>query len=710
MKKVLFGACFFVCAAVFTAADNTGRVLASETNGQIRNAYDLTGFQVLSLLQEEKVELNIRNFKDPAVLDMARKYDHDGDGALDQEERDSVTSAGLSGQGIQDPSGLYYFRRIRWMNLNENRIRKIELKHFPELEVLYINNNELESLDGNFNTQLQEVTLLGNYNLQGTLSFVNSPDLRLLHCGDTGLEKINLSENGALEAFSASHTPSLRTIVYPEIQKSAKPLSVSPKDLYAQDFGEKGKHIQWRIYGNGTDGELLQENADSVKSYGLTLKSTWEANEYTIEYQMPKEASFKEPENVITQGKAAEKIQLPDVQIKEGYHFVKWTSSKGTIQKNEFQYAPDGKKETVKLTYVVEKDQPVIPERIKVNFQPGADHVQGTMESMEADNGKRFYFPKNRYQREGYSFRGWKLINGTTVYPQGGSIYVSGRTQDLEVTAVWEKIKGVLVIGQKEKEIVQQHVLSEEDLETPEKEGYEFRRWELDGKTVQSGDMVKVTSQGERIRILPVYEERISEAEEKIPEAAQESAAEETAPADSEAATEKEPVVQENAVRKKMTKVSVAKISQQVYQNRPAAVKPVLKDGKYILKEGKDYRTIYYNHKGPGTAKIKFTGIGQYTGSLERSFVIVPKAPSLKAQAGRKSITVSSSSAKVSGYQISYSLSRNKNFRTVTTGKKYKIKNLKSKKTYYIKVRAYKTVQGRKIYSSYSKLIKIRVK
>ena len=137
MKKVLLRICFLAYAAAVMAGKDAGRVSASETKGQMQEQYGFPKFQVLSLLQtdkEKKVELNLQNFRDPAVLEMAQRYDRDGDGALNEEERDRVTSVGLSGRGIQDPSGLYHFRKIQWLNLNENRIQQIDLAYFPELE------------------------------------------------------------------------------------------------------------------------------------------------------------------------------------------------------------------------------------------------------------------------------------------------------------------------------------------------------------------------------------------------------------------------------------------------------------------------------------------------------------------------------------------------------------------------------------------------
>ncbi|SDB22308.1 hypothetical protein [Eubacterium oxidoreducens] len=69
--------------------------------------------------------------------------------------------------------------------------------------------------------------------------------------------------------------------------------------------------------------------------------------------------------------------------------------------------------------------------------------------------------------------------------------------------------------------------------------------------------------------------------------------------------------------------------------------------------------------------------------------------------------------AGVSGYQIRYSYKKNmKKSKTVTTSKVTKtIKNLKSNKTVYIKVRAYKKdALGNRVYGAWSKKIKVKVK
>ena len=144
----------------------------------------------------------------------------------------------------------------------------------------------------------------------------------------------------------------------------------------------------------------------------------------------------------------------------------------------------------------------------------------------------------------------------------------------------------------------------------------------------------------------------------------------------------------------------------------------VIVDGS-ILKPGKDYKVTYKNNKAVGTAQVKVTGIGNYTGTLSGSFSINPKPVKLKKLTGKKkSITVKweKPSAQVSGCQIQYSISKTfeSESRILTAAgknkKSAKIKNLKAKKTYYVRIRTYKTVNGQTYYSAWSKSMKIKTK
>lgn len=128
--------------------------------------------------------------------------------------------------------------------------------------------------------------------------------------------------------------------------------------------------------------------------------------------------------------------------------------------------------------------------------------------------------------------------------------------------------------------------------------------------------------------------------------------------------------------------------------------------------------TFYSNNKKVGTATVNVTGKGLYFGSKSFTFKIKPVSTTIKKLSkGSKSFIVkwTKKSSQVTGYQIQYS--RNKNFTNAkkVTVKSYKttskkISKLSKKKTYYVRVRTYKTVNGVKYYSSYSAVKKIKTK
>lgn len=98
--------------------------------------------------------------------------------------------------------------------------------------------------------------------------------------------------------------------------------------------------------------------------------------------------------------------------------------------------------------------------------------------------------------------------------------------------------------------------------------------------------------------------------------------------------------------------------------------------------------------------------------------MVKPKKTSIKKLSkGKKKFTVTWAKVSgVKGYQIQYSSNKKfkKNNKSVTVTKqkttKATVKKLKSKKKYYVRVRTYKTVNGKKIYSSWSKVKSVKTK
>lgn len=139
--------------------------------------------------------------------------------------------------------------------------------------------------------------------------------------------------------------------------------------------------------------------------------------------------------------------------------------------------------------------------------------------------------------------------------------------------------------------------------------------------------------------------------------------------------------------------------------------------GNTKLVKDVDYKVTYKNYKNVGTATIVITGIGNYTGMINKTFKILPKGTSIsKVTSRKKKLIVKWKKQKQStnGYQIQYSTS--KKFTTKKTKIKKITKNtttqstiskLKSKTKYYVRIRTYKKVQGKTYYSTWSK-VKVR--
>lgn len=129
------------------------------------------------------------------------------------------------------------------------------------------------------------------------------------------------------------------------------------------------------------------------------------------------------------------------------------------------------------------------------------------------------------------------------------------------------------------------------------------------------------------------------------------------------------------------------------------------------LKNGTDYTVSYAKGcKNVGTYKVIVEMKGKHSGTTTLTFKINPPKTSIKKlTAAKKSLKVSinKKTTQVTGYEIQYSTSKKFKSAKKVTIKKAKttsatIKKLKAKKTYYVRVRAYKTVGKTKYYSGWS--------
>ena len=137
-----------------------------------------------------------------------------------------------------------------------------------------------------------------------------------------------------------------------------------------------------------------------------------------------------------------------------------------------------------------------------------------------------------------------------------------------------------------------------------------------------------------------------------------------------------------------------------------------VKDSKGNTISSTHYTVSYASgRKYVGSYKVTVTFKGsKYSGSMSKTFVINPKATTLSSvTAASKGFTArwSKVTTQTTGYQLQYSTSSkftSAKTVTITSNKttSKKITKLTAKKKYYVRVRTYKTVSGKKYYSSWS--------
>ena len=173
-------------------------------------------------------------------------------------------------------------------------------------------------------------------------------------------------------------------------------------------------------------------------------------------------------------------------------------------------------------------------------------------------------------------------------------------------------------------------------------------------------------------------------------------------------------------------KVGTVALKTTVYTYNGKVKKPavVAKNDKKKVISASDYTVKYAaGRKNVGKYSVTVTFKNGYKGKYTKTFTILPKGTKMSSvKAAKKAFTAkwAKQSVQTTGYQVQYSTSKNfkKSVKTATISKNKTVsktvKKLKAKKTYYVRVRTYKTVKvnGKsvKLYSGWSSAKSVKTK
>lgn len=123
------------------------------------------------------------------------------------------------------------------------------------------------------------------------------------------------------------------------------------------------------------------------------------------------------------------------------------------------------------------------------------------------------------------------------------------------------------------------------------------------------------------------------------------------------------------------------------------------------LIQNTDFTATYSNNNAPGVATVKITGIGNYSGSISKTYIILPEkiaSVSIKKDSATSAVISWSAASKVSGYEIlKFDSAKNAYVHLAYISSdqtSYKASSLKNSTAYYYQIRAYKTVNDKNYY------------
>ncbi len=640
------------------------------------------------------VAINETNFPDENFRNVVTAFDQNGNAVLSDDEIAAVHEIDCAGQSVSDLKGIEFFPAVETLYCHENKISALDVSKNTALKVLHCDNNELTSLDVSGNTALQR-----------------------LDCAFNDISSIDVSKNTALEtldctanqiyALDVGANTALKSLTCQSCRLSALDLSANPKlaeldctnnQLTALDISRNSALRYLVCMQNSLEqldissipklNNLVNETEPTDRGDSLLWAKEKAAGGFSLYLEVDKDL------HIIT----VETIVLPEVEINEtNFPDVSFREVVKQFDTDEDDALSEGE-----LASVVE----INCSNWNIYDLKGIEYFTA-LQKLECSSNQltsldvsrntalqELYCAVNRLTSLDVSANSalWMLschrneltaldLSGCTAleelicdYNRLAALNMSANAALTHLSCTSNQLKS-LDVGNNTA-LKKLHCYANELVQ-------------LDvSKNPVLNDLVKKNEPAEENGHL-VW--RIGEDENIL-----------TVDMDVKVVTDEPEQID-------ISKAKITAIKAQVYTGK--AIKPTVTvkyGGKKLIKDT-DYSVSYKNNKKIGSATVTITGKGDYTGKKTVKFDIIPKGVKISSlTAGKKQLTVKwAKGSSITGYEIEYSLKKNfKDSKFVTIKKaattKTVLKKLQAKKTYYIRIRAYKTVNGKKYYSAWS--------
>lgn len=138
--------------------------------------------------------------------------DSEGNATITQETIDNTSSLNLSGRQLTSLEGLDCFVNLTSLDCSQNQLTEIDGSQLPQsLTQLYCSGNNLQKFDISTLTELTYLDCSGCFNTQsrsfftnGTINLSNHPNLEYLYCDNNDLQTLDVSLTPKLKTLSCS--------------------------------------------------------------------------------------------------------------------------------------------------------------------------------------------------------------------------------------------------------------------------------------------------------------------------------------------------------------------------------------------------------------------------------------------------------------------------------------------------------------------------